>query len=200
MTDPRGPAGFRPEGKPIEQVVIHPPLDKAFVAAEHPEGQLEWLGDALGTDFMVVRFVRGWARLHDGSGERNEDWFGWRAAVLAPFDGVVAHVTAPTGTNTPGRHGGGRAGGVVFAREDGVHVAYGHVDEIAVGAGERVGAGQVVARLSNNGTSWMPHLHVGAWRGETPLQVVVDLAVTGRQLREQGEAGYFGVEGEPIGA
>jgi hypothetical protein len=193
MTDPRGLAEPRADGHPIERVVIHPPFDKAFVTSEHPEGQLEWLGDALGTDFIIVRFVRGWARMHDSSGERNEDWFGWNAAVLAPFDGHIVHVMLPTGTNSPGHHEGGPAGGIVFARADGVHVAYGHIDEICVCPGESVRAGQVVARLSNNGTSWMPHLHVGAWRDEAPLQVCVDLEIMGRHFREQGEPTYYGI-------
>lgn len=199
MSDPRGPARVRAEGEAIEAVQIHPPFRKAFITGEHPEGELEWLGDALGTDFIVARFVDGWMRPYKGDGRANADWFGWDEDVLAPCDGLIRHVTEPTGTNTPGSHAGGRAGGIVFEREDGVFIAYGHVKDISVSEGQRVRAGEVVAKLGNNGTSWHPHLHVGAWKGDTPLQIRVDLAAKGRLLAEQGESTYYGIDMETDG-
>lgn len=194
MTDPRGPARQRAQGEPIEAVLIHPPFDKPFTAHEHPEGELNWLGDALGVDLVVVRFVDGWMRAYKGDGRANEDWYGWNAPVLAPFDGWVRHVTEPGPTNQPGSHSGGKSGGIIFERADGVFVCYGHLHSIEVSVGQRVRAGDVVGRLGNNGFSWHPHLHVGAWRGDTPLQVRFDLAVRGRQRREQGESVYYGID------
>lgn len=117
LQDPRGPARARGEGGPIEAVIIHPPVRKAFVASEHPEGELDWLGDALGMDFIVVWFVDGWTRSYKGDGKANSDWFGWNEDVLAPCDGVVRLVTESVGTNTPGSHSGGCVGGLVFERE-----------------------------------------------------------------------------------
>lgn len=192
MGDPRGPIREQAPHEVIEQLIIHPVLDRAYVAAEHPEGDLGWLGDALGSDFMVVRFDGRFAKLFEGEGNRNEDWYGWKANVLAPFDGVVTHVVEPVGINEPGGHEGGPTGGMIFRREDGVFVAYGHVDDFEVEEGERVEAGQLVARMSNNGTSWAPHLHVGAWKGETPLQICIDLSELGRMVREIGEEVYSG--------
>lgn len=196
MSVPRGPAGQRQKGRATDCLIIHPVLEKAYVASEHPEGQLEWLGDAVGMDFIVIRFLDGWARMHRGKGTRNEDWFGWRAKVLAPVDGLVLSATEPNGVNVPGSRGQGTAGGLVLNRADGVHVALGHVREVAVAEGEHVRAGQVVGRVGNNGMSWAPHLHVGAWRGDQPLQIRVDLAELGRIMREQGEAAYYGLPPE----
>lgn len=197
MLDPRGPARPRSEGEQIESVPVHPVFDKAFVTAEHPEGQLEWLGDALGMDFMVVRFVDGWARMYRGNGKVNEDWFSWGENVLAPFDGIVRFIAQPTGTNLPGKHSGGKGGGIVFERGDGVFVAYGHVADIAVVEGEQVVAGQVVAKVGNNGTSWLRHLHAGAWKGDRPLQIRVNLTVMGNMLKDQGEQAYYGMTAKP---
>ena len=50
-----------------------------------------------------------------------------------------------------------------------------HVRSILVGEGDTVTAGQVVARVGNNGNADVPHVHVGAWRGDQPLQVRWDL-------------------------
>ena len=193
MSDPRGPAERRAEGEPICAVVIATPFDKAFIAHEHPEDELGWLGDALGVDLVIVRFVDGWARPYSGDGTRNEQWFGWMHDILAPCDGIVTHTQESVSANTPGRHAGGRAGGIVFARDDGVFIAYGHVQSIAVVEGQRVSAGDVVAKVGNDGSAWHPHLHVGAWKDGTPLQIRIDLAVRGAMLREQGEAAHFGV-------
>ena len=47
-------------------------------------------------------------------------------------------------------------------------------------------AGDPVARIGNNGSSFHPHVHVGAFRGDmmsedaVPLQVRMDLAAMGR--------------------
>ena len=173
--------------------MIHPPFDKAFMVHEHPEDELGWLGDALGVDLVVVRFVDGWARPYAGDGTRNEDWFGWMHDVLAPCDGTVRHTQASVSVNDPGRHAGGSAGGLVFERDDGVFIAYGHVQRLTVVEGQRVSAGAVVAKVGNDGNAWHPHLHVGAWKDGTALQVRFDLAVRGAMLRAQGEAAYYGV-------
>lgn len=194
MPDPRGPARCRVPGEPMGEVVIHPPVNRAFVTAEHPEGELGWLGDALGRDFMVVRFVDGWMRMYSEEGKRNEDWYGWKADVRAPFNGIVTFVSEPMETNSPGSHSGGKASGIVFQRNDGVFVAYGHTRSIQVAEGDEVRAGQVVGKVGNDGTSWHPHLHVGAFADDRPLQVRVDLEALGRMLRALGEATFYGLD------
>jgi murein DD-endopeptidase MepM/ murein hydrolase activator NlpD len=77
-----------------------------------------------------------------------------------------------------------------FSDEDPVQVAYVHVRELTVAEGDRVVAGQSVARIGNNGSSFNPHVHVGAFRGDlfsddaVPLQVRMDLAAMGRVRNE----------------
>ena len=44
---------------------------------------------------------------------------------------------------------------------------------------------------ATNGYSRFPHLHVGAWIGDSPLQIRFDLAAMGRQLRTLGERRYY---------
>ncbi|HEX5501531.1 MAG TPA: M23 family metallopeptidase [Thermomicrobiales bacterium] len=175
----------------IEAVTIHPVFRHACASVEHAEGELRSRGDALGRDCWVVRFVGGWYRPYEGDGTRNEDWYCWRAAVLAPFDGVVESTHVNPVTNQPGHHPGGRASSITFRRADGVRVLYAHVDQIAVRPGETVVAGQPVARVGNNGTSRHPHLHVGAWRDDRPLQIRFDLRALGR-LQAADPEGYAG--------
>ncbi|MBD3919858.1 M23 family metallopeptidase [Paenibacillus sp. PR3] len=175
----------------ISEVVIHPVFHHIFQSIEHPEEQYTHIGDALGRDCMITRFKDGWMRMYDGEGTRNEDWYTWGADVLAPFDGVVKSVYINPITNTPGTLIPGRASSIVFAREDGVLVTYAHVMDIHVTEGDRITVGQVVAKAGNNGYSRHPHIHVGAWIGETPLQVRFDLQAMGRQMKALGERHYL---------
>jgi hypothetical protein len=170
-----------------DAVIIHPLVHPHFMCLEHPAGQLTALGDALGSDCLVAHLGAGatarFPAFYRGTGELNEDWYGWREPVLAPFDGTVDSVFAAPAGNRPGTLGHGRAGAIVFLRDDGVRVLYAHLQEIRVGAGDRVRAGESVARVGNNGPGYFPHTHVGAWRGAEPLQVRFDLAAMGTMSR-----------------
>src|SRR5258706_716130 len=77
-------------------VVLQPILKVHFSCLEHPAGQLKALGDALAVDCLVLALAGGpsarWPIFYKGDGVRNEDWYGWRAMVLAPFDGTVDSV------------------------------------------------------------------------------------------------------------
>ena len=133
--------------------------------------------DQLARDFLVARtggdgITRPYRR--GTGGKHNENWFGWRREVLAPFDGTVTRIQRPDSTNTPGMKGEGQPGGVFF-ESGAVTVLYGHVREIEVEEGQRVRAGEVVAKVGNNGNSTAPHVHVGAWTNGTPLQIQVVL-------------------------
>lgn len=169
----------------IEAVVIHPVFNRRFVVTEHPVGELPWVGDALGCDCMVIaRSASGWSSLFRNDGAVNEDWFGWHADVLAPFDGVVERVKVNATTNQPGMPASEPTSAIVFQRDDGVRVIYGHLDDIRVAEGDTVEAGSVVGLCGNNGYSMHPHVHVGAWRDETPMQIRFDLAAMGRLYRD----------------
>ena len=133
--------------------------------------------DQLARDFLVARtggdgITRPYRR--GTGGKHNEDWFGWRREVLAPFDGTVTRIQRPDSTNAPGTKGEGQPGGIFF-ESGAVTILYGHVREIEVEKGQRVRAGEVVAKVGNNGNSTAPHVHVGAWTNGTPLQIQVVL-------------------------
>ena len=182
----------------IEAVLVHPPVAARFQCAEHALGSEDHVPDALGADCVVVRRTGGpegnLNALYSGDGTRNEDWFGWREPLLAPCDGAVLIVSINPQTTLPGTFGEGRSSAILFRcgpqdDPDAVQVAYIHVREVVVAEGDPVRAGQVVARIGNNGSSLNPHVHVGAFRGElfsddaVPLQIRMDLAAMGRLRR-----------------
>ena len=167
-----------------QSVLIHPPIDASgdpfsLATREHTYRSQLRLGDQLARDFMVKRvgddgIPRAYKPGTDG--EHNEDWYGWRRDVLAPFEGTVTRVERPDATNEPGvMNRKAQPGLIFFEGGEGVTVVYAHVRDIEVQEGQRVDAGAVVAKVGNNGNSRAPHVHVGAWIGKTPLQIQVDL-------------------------
>lgn len=172
-------------------VIIHPVFNQCFLTTEHPEGQLEYLGDAIGRDFMVAKFFNGFLRPYLNDGKRNEDWFSYKADVLAPCEAIVEKIQINSVENTPGSHTNKPAQCIVFRRKDDVRIAYAHVMDIHVEVNDKVEAGQIIAKCGNNGTSWNPHIHVGAWKGDEPLQIIVDLQAYGKIEKEQGDRFIF---------
>lgn len=107
--------------------------------------------------------------------------------MLAPFDGTVVYVRHETHENVPGVLGASPAAGSLrFKNDDGVIVIYAHVTEIAVKVGDQVKAGQVVAKLGNNGQTRAPGIHIGAYReaDATPLQIRWDLHAMAKKRAE----------------
>ena len=183
------------QSTPIEAITIHPPVAAPFQCSEHPLGAEDHVPDALAADCVVVRRDGGpngnLASLYTGDGTRNEDWHSWREPLLAPFDGVVLGFQINPESTLPGVRGSGRSSAILFqllvdGEPTDVHVAYVHVREVTVSQGDTVRAGDPVARIGNNGSSFHPHVHVGAFRGDmmsedaVPLQVRMDLAALGR--------------------
>ena len=176
---------------PTQTVLIHPPIKGRLSSSEHTYNPDLRLGDQLGRDFSVIKIgedgiVR---RYEPGSGgQNNEDWYGWRKPVLAPIDGRVTRVERPGTTNTPGIiNSEAQPGLIFFERDDGTTVLYVHAREISVEEGQRVDAGEVVATVGNNGNSRDPHIHVGAWKGDTPLQIKQDLYVESNDGADEAE-------------
>lgn len=169
---------------PIEQVLIHPLFAADFGCSEHWEGQLPYPGDALGKDCFVyggkIDGDDGFLRTFKTDGSTNEDWYGWGEKVLAPFDSMVAKINVNPVVNKPGRMGRGPATFVIFKHTDGTMVMVGHLTDITVKEGDKVIAGQPFAKVGNNGFSRAPHIHVGAWRDKTPLQIRFDLRAMGK--------------------
>lgn len=157
----------------IETVTLHPLHQDHYACMEHRDGELEFLGDALGTDCVIQGGLAdgGFVSSFRGDGASNEDWYGWAAEVLAPFDGAVMRVHINPETNAPGQVGRPPASFILFQRADGVLVLFAHVQDVQVEQGEIVRAGQFVARVGNNGYGRNPHIHVGAWKDQTPYQI-----------------------------
>ena len=149
----------------IEAITIHPPVAAPFQCSEHPLGAEDHVPDALGADCVVVRRDGGpngnLLSLYTGDGTRNEDWHSWREPLLAPFDAVVLGFQINPESTLPGVRGSGPSSAILFQQlVDGeptdVHVAYVHVREVTVSQGDTVRAGDPVARIGNNGSSFHP--------------------------------------------
>jgi hypothetical protein len=159
-------------------VLIHPPYSVSYSCSEHYDGQLPYIGDALGTDCTIARLVeengRLWMREYKNAGVDNSDWFGYGANVLAPCDCTVSEIRVNPVENKPGKLGEPPASWITFERSDGVLISLVHVKDILVSEGDKIAAGDIVASVGNNGYSRQPHVHIGAWRDETPLQIRFD--------------------------
>ena len=117
---------------------------------------------------------------------------GAAAASVMPLGlGAISIVGGSQGVTVLTQAGPGRSSAILFRQgvaEDpnAVQVACIHLREVTVSVGDTVQAGQHVARVGNNGSSFNPHLHIGAFRGAlysddaVPLQVHMDLAAMGR--------------------
>jgi hypothetical protein len=171
-----------------ESVLLHPIYGETYSCIEHAANQLPELGDALGTDCTIERLIteggRTWARAHQGSGRSNGDWYGYGMPVLSPCACSVVRTSVNPVLNEPGVMGKPPASMIVLRRDDGVLVLLAHVDSIQVAPGAAVVAGQPIARVGNNGVSRAPHIHIGAWRGNTPLQIRFDQAALGKLLSQ----------------
>lgn len=181
---------FAQGSREIEAVVLYPVMKTTFTCAEHAEGELTNLGDVYGKDCMVIQndTTRTKGRripsLFLNDGLENKEWFGWEAPVLAPCDGVVTSVNINDMTNQPGkipaRSDLEGASEIRFSCDDDVQVVYAHIRNPNVRADQSVKAGEVVARIGNNAVSTAPHIHIGAWKSETPLQIRFDLRALGQ--------------------
>ncbi|MGM0589186.1 MAG: M23 family metallopeptidase [Bacteroidota bacterium] len=161
-----------------QTLLIHPVIDGNTSSSEHEYNPNYRLGDQIGRDFSVGKLTEtGFVRRFKTDGKTNEDWYGWRKDVFAPINAKVLKVNHPDTTNVPGTmNRNARPGYIIFLREsDSTKVVYAHVREIQVSEGDQVEMGQIVGKVGNNGNSRNPHIHVGAWRADTALQIQVDL-------------------------
>lgn len=174
----------------VRQVMLGPIFTQSFYCVEHYFGQLDYAGDALGTDCMIgggLNGASGFLRPYRTNGKTNADWYGWHAEVLAPVDGVVIGVLTKPDDNVPGTMGKPPAAMLQFRTDDGVIVVLGHVTAIRVARGERVKRGQVVALDGNNGMARAPHIHVGAYVEATaePLQIRWDQRAMAEAMKDK---------------
>jgi len=159
----------------IETLLIHPIFKQSYACMEHWDGQFKYLGDALGTDCVIQKLVetdgRLFSRSYKNQGYENKDWYGWQKSVLSPCNCTVAEIFINPKENKPGIMNPGRATSITFKKEDGSKITLAHLDNISIKIGDKVGQGQPVAKVGNNGYCRNPHVHIGAWKGETALQI-----------------------------
>lgn len=168
-------------------VFIHPVIKGEMTGSEHEYKENLGLGDQLGRDFTIGKITdKGIVRRFKTDGSTNEDWYAWRKDVMAPFDGIIKKVNHPESSNQPGvMDREAPTGFILFEHENGTTIVYAHVREIKVTKRQKVSAGEVVAKVGNNATSRSPHVHVGAWKDDTPLQIQVDLYAQERYQKEE---------------
>lgn len=157
----------------IESVLAHPLFKGMYVCSEHFAGQLESVGDDLGQDCLPAKFDKnaGFPKLYENAGTENSDWVGWNQPVLAPCDCTVKMARMNETVNKPGATGKPPASFILLTRADGVFFVLAHVQAPMVKAGDQIKAGQVIAKVGNNGFGRMPHIHIGAWKGKDALQL-----------------------------
>ena len=71
--------------------------------------------------------------------------------------------------------------------DEGYHIVYAHLNEVAVNIGDQVAQGQIVAFSGNTGQSTGPHLHYGLSRGGQrldPFYRVANLQKSPAALRD----------------
>ena len=139
--------GQAAKNSPIAAVEIAPLFYMRFACMEHVNGELKDLGDALGSDCLVLGGLstpNEFLRFYKKDGTTNEDCMDKRVSVHAPFDGAVIEVATNRVTNTPGTPGQPPPGYIKFKRADGVVVVYAHLDDITVHQGDQVRVGQVI--------------------------------------------------------
>lgn len=167
----------------IDQILFAPLFERHAACVEHRAGDgLPFAGDALGTDCMPVAAPGedgvGFARLYRTDGKSNEDWIGWKAKVHSPVDGTVVGALVNPVVNKPGATGRPPATTLQIVMADGTMVTLSHLGTVLVKRGDPVVRGQVLGEVGNNGFGRAPHIHAGAWRGTTPLQIRWDLTAT----------------------
>lgn len=97
------------------------------------------------------------------TGKREKHWgtdFGVEngTEVRAAADGEIQRAAVPGGNFAPDDDGYGRY--LILRQEDGSATLYAHLQEAAVGAGENVERGELLALSDNTGRSTGPHLHL----------------------------------------
>jgi murein DD-endopeptidase MepM/ murein hydrolase activator NlpD len=180
----------RDEPVPIDQgriITLKPPLGEGewwaaigpSNAGDHRRARVRVNGSDAP---FAQRYAIDWARLCDGRmyanrGSANTDFCGYGQDVLAVADARVAAVKDGIVENKPGENS--RAvkvtletllgNHIVLDLGDHLYAVYAHLQpgSLRVKAGDRVQAGQAIARLGNSGNSDAPHLHFHIAQAET---------------------------------
>jgi hypothetical protein len=167
----------------IGQVELGPIFGQRFLCVEHAFGELDYAGDALGTDCLVSGGVEqdylqpgkwtGFPKVYRTDGRSNDDWYSYNEDVLSPVTGVVVAAIINGSENVPGTLGQPPATGLRILTADGIVVTLGHLRNLRFSKGDRVSVGEVLGKVGNNGQGRAPGIHIGAYRERdaVPLQI-----------------------------
>jgi len=168
--------------------VLAPPLRGsswvAFNALSSPDHRRS-LNAVDGRERIPQRFAIDWMqigpdrRLFHGDAKSNANYYGYGAEVLAVADGNVSDLKDGLPDNVGSNERSGRtitidnaAGNyVIVDLGRGRFALYAHLQpgSLRVKVGDKVSAGQVLARLGNSGNSDAPHLHFQLMDSNSPL-------------------------------
>jgi hypothetical protein len=115
-------------------------------------------GAAFAHDFVILKDGKPFS----GTGRQLSDYYAWDQPILAQADGVVKVATDANPDMPIGKSGGfENANNLIVDYGGGILGLYGHVRQGSAKTrqGERVKAGQELARAGNSGASGMPHIH-----------------------------------------
>ena len=101
---------------------------------------------------------------HSGKGTKNEDYYAYGDAILAPADGEVIEAVDGLRDNVPQKTTNDYAYGgnyVMIKHTEGIYSALQHLrcGSVQVKAGQHVKVGQKLGECGNSGNSSEPHLH-----------------------------------------
>ncbi len=154
------------------------------------------IGQRYAYDFVAVD---GQGHRHRGTGRLKEDYLSYGLPVLAPADGVVAHVrdgvrdAVEVGTGwVDWRSRDFRGNFVVIRHAEAEYSLLAHLvpGSIALGAGDRVQRGQRVGLCGHSGHSTEPHLHFQVQdRGNFFIAASLPVAFTNTVLKGEKQTG-----------
>ena len=203
------------EGRPPVQ--ISPLAGKGWLASDGcctTTGHVVAMYGLNGKLQATERFAADWIQIDPSgrtySGDRSDprSWVGYGAKIYATADGVVSKAVDNQQDQVPGSFPSALlfsqfpGNEVVITHADGFSSVFAHLKpgSVRVEAGDRVRAGQVIARLGNSGASAAPHLHYHVVNGRAGARAdgypyeVDSFKVAGTATREQLGAA---LQGEP---
>ena len=169
-------------------VVLEPPLrGPGWVAfngccaevTSHRGSVMAFNGTAITAERFAIDFVQldGEGRLFAGPADRLSSYPSFGAPVHAAAGGTVAEASdgapeqVPQAQRAPMEINAYAGNHVVIDMDDGAFALYAHLKTgtVAVKAGDKVTAGEVIGRLGSTGNSDAPHLHFHVMDGPWPL-------------------------------
>jgi len=138
-----------------------------------------------GREYLAQRFAIDWVKLGpDGrffrtNASANANFYGYDADVIAVADGVVSYLVADIPDNEGSNPQISRSvtldnitgNSLILDLGQGTYALYAHLQpgSLNVSIGDKVTAGQVLAKLGNSGNSDAPHLHFQIMDKNSPL-------------------------------